>query len=131
MSENLGIKAQNYFILGAMAEMFGMPSEAVSNYFKALFALDDLLLSRIGLMPKDHAERFEMLKMNLPEIYRISDKLFSTYRRTYTKEIGKNEIILVKKRIKEVFAYAKITVSTNEEIRKRIEDITKKEKNIG
>jgi hypothetical protein len=72
-----------------------------------------------------------MLKMNLPEIYRISDKLFSTYRRTYTKEIRKNEIILVKKRIKEVFAYAKITVSTNEEIRKRIEDITKKEKNIG
>jgi len=37
-------KARNYFILGTIAEALNMPSEAATNYFKALFAADDAVL---------------------------------------------------------------------------------------
>ena len=84
MEENLRIKAKNYFILGFIAENLNMPSESASNFFKALFAADDFDLSKLGEKPKDHTERFNLLKLKSPKLYSLTDRLFSTYRRTYT-----------------------------------------------
>ena len=73
---NFAKKAENYFILAKIAEKVGMLSEAAANYFKALSAIDDFMLEKIGLKAKDHSERFLMLKKNFPELYLITDKLF-------------------------------------------------------
>lgn len=124
-------KARNYFILGIIAEKLNMPSESASNLFKALFAVDDAALSEINKKPKDHNERFTLLKSNLPELYGISDRLFSIYRRTYTQDLNEEELRLVKKRIEEAFAHAKISAPTDGEIKEKFEKLLKKGKISG
>jgi hypothetical protein len=132
MVETLKSKATNYFILGAIAESLGMFSEGATNYFKALFAIDDAaIFEAIKNKPKDHNERFTMLKSHLPILYIITDKLFSTYRRTYTKDLEKEEVKLVKKRVIEAFENAKIRIPTDEEIKKKFAELSKKGKIIG
>lgn len=129
MSKELENKARNYFILGAIAEQLGMFSEAATNYFKALFAADDTnIFSRTNIEPKDHTERFAMLKINFPKLYAITDRLFSTYRRTYTKSLDPQEVELVKKRVMEAFDYAGIKTPTDEEIKKRLAELSQKRK---
>lgn len=132
MVENLKNKAKNYFILGIIAENLNMEAEAATNFFKALFAVDDVaLLEKINDKPKDHTERFNMLKENIPELYTITDRLFSTYRRTYTQDLEKEEVKLVKKRIMEAFTNAKISIPTDEEIKTRFKEFIKKGKIFG
>ena len=118
-------KAKNYFILGRIAENLNMPSESATNFFKALFAVDDVvLLDKINDKPKDHSERFKMLKENVPELYNITDRLFSIYRRTYTQDLEKEETSLVKKRVMEAFKNAKIRVPTDEEVKAKFKELT-------
>lgn len=129
MGEEQEKKARNYFVLGAIAEQLGMLSEAATNYFKALFAIDDAnIFNKTGFEPKDHTERFAMLKANFPELYTITDRLFSTYRRTYTKTLERGEVELVKKRVTEAFIHARIKTPTTEEIKKRLVELSQKRK---
>lgn len=59
-------------------------------YFKTWFAVQDfILLNKTGQSPKDHTERFKMLKKEFPYTYEELDKEFSTYRDTYSKIIDK------------------------------------------
>ncbi len=92
-------KARDYFISGEIAQRIGNFDVASSNYFKSLAAVNDFVLSKINLAPKDHAERFAMLKENFPDFYRITSSLFLTYRRAYTKEITSSEIIILKEKL--------------------------------
>lgn len=125
-------KARNYFILGVLAESLWMPSEAATNYFKALFAADDAaLLEKANAHPKDHSERFDLLKVNVPKLYAITDRLFSIYRRTYTQDLEMGEVRLVKTRVMEAFGNAEISVPTDEEIRKKFEELVGKGKIFG
>lgn len=129
MAEELKQKARNYFLIGLLAEKMGMRAESGSNYFKALFAADDLALQeKINRPPHDHNERFELLKANFPVLYDITDRLFSTYRRTYTRELTKEELALVREKVREAFKNGSIDIPTEEEAFKRIADIAKKRK---
>ena len=120
-------KAKNYFILGVIAQKIGMNSESATNFFKSLFATDDaFLLEKTNFQPSNHTERFEMLKTAMPSLYLITDKLFSTYRRTYTSELEKEEINLVKKRIMEAFANVGISIPTDEDIKTKLKELSKK-----
>jgi len=130
--EEFNKKAINYFIIGLIAEKLDMRSEAATNFFKSLFAIDDSALFRtISKKPKDHTERFRLLEENLPELYVITDRLFSTYGRTYTQELSKEELRLVKKRIMEAFANAKISAPTDSEIEEKFKELLKKGKIFG
>ena len=129
MTDYLSVKAKNYFILGVIAETLDMPSEAATNFFKALFAVDDMAIKqKTGNKPKDHTERFNMLKTNLPELYTITDRLFSSYRRTYTQDLEKEETDLVKNRVMEAFKNAKIPIPTDEEVKNKFKESIKKGK---
>lgn len=131
-TEELEKKAKNFFVLGSIAENLNMFSEAAANYFKALFAVDDLeLFKKINIKPRDHIERFNLLKKNIPFLYSLTDRLFNTYRKTYTKTITKEELFLVKSRIMEAFQNAKIVLPTTEEIRKKFEGLSEKRKFSG
>ena len=88
-------KAKNYFILGNIAQNLKMYSEAASNFFKSLSAINDLTLEKIGLRASDHNQRFHLLKQNIPELYKITDKLFSVYRRTYTQALNSEELSIL------------------------------------
>ncbi len=109
-----------------------MLSEAATNYFKALFAIDDaVLFEKIRAEPKDHTERFDLLKRNAPNLYIITDRLFNFYRRTYTQDLQMGEIKMIKTRIIEVFKNAGIAIPTDGEIKKRFEELAKKGKIFG
>ncbi len=99
-AESLIKKAKNYFILGNIGDSLDMHSESATNYFKSLSAVDDFILNKINLKPKNHAERFSMLRQYFPEFYKITDSLFNVYRRTYTSELTKEELSRLRERIK-------------------------------
>ena len=116
--DNLILKAKDYFIIARMSEILAKYDVACSNYFKSLSAINDYILSKKSLFPKDHNERFLMLKENESLLYKITSSLFLTYRRAYTKEITKEEIKLLKEKIKEAFKYAGIEYPADSEIEK-------------
>ncbi|HII15123.1 MAG TPA: hypothetical protein HA362_02315 [Nanoarchaeota archaeon] len=129
MAEVLKEKARNYFLIALLAEKMGMRAESGSNYFKALFAVDDLALQeKLKHAPNDHNERFEMLKAHIPALYDITDRLFSTYRRTYTRELSREELEIVREKVTEAFKNGAIDIPTEEEAFKRIAELAKKRK---
>ena len=113
-------KAKDYFIIARISEIIGKFDVACSNYFKSLAAINDYVLSKKGMFPKDNSERFSMLKENENFLYKITSSLFLTYRRAYTKDIGKEEVLMLKEKVGEAFEYAKIELPTDSEIEKYI-----------
>src|SRR3989344_7618790 len=75
-------------------------TSATILYFKCLFALlDYALLNKLKKTPKDHTERFLLLKANFPEMYRVVDKYFQLYRDTYSLTIEKEKCDEVRKNV--------------------------------
>lgn len=65
-------------------------TSATILYFKTWFAIQDyILIEKTGQSPKDHTERFRLLKENFYKTYVNLDKEFTTYRDTYSKIINK------------------------------------------
>ena len=124
--EEIDKKARNFFILGKVAEKLGMISESASNYFKALSGVNDFMLKKINLTAKNHGDRFSLLKQHYPKLYEITDKLFTAYRRTYSEELEKEELIRLRKNIEEAFKHAVISTPTDKEIEERTKEISKR-----
>jgi len=117
---NLDKKAKDYFVVARISEIIGKYDVACSNYFKSLAAVNDLVLSRKGMFPKDHNERFSMLKESEALLYKITSSLFLTYRRAYTKEISREETNMLKEKVKEGFEYAGLEVPDDSEAEKHL-----------
>jgi len=65
---------------------------AVSNYFRAIANLCDFkIYTKIRILPKNHNERFELLKKNFPELHNNLLKLFKTYRNSYNQRLTKED----------------------------------------
>jgi hypothetical protein len=125
--ESLMNKARNYFMIGVIAENLGMAQEAACNFFEALFAADDAKIFEIVKdRPKDHNERFTILKARIPVLYEITDRLFAVYKRSGIKDLDMPEVRIVKNRVAEAFEHTGIPVPRDEEIRKKIEELTRK-----
>jgi len=125
--ETLAVKARNFFLLGSVAEGLGMPSEAASNYFEALYAAGDAKIFEIVRdRPKDHAERFTILKARLPALYDITDRLFAIQKRSLLKDLEMPEVRIVRNRVMEAFGHAGIPVPGEEEIKKKIEEVSRR-----
>jgi len=62
-------KAKDYFIVAVISERIGKFDVACSNYFKSLAAINDFVLSKKGLVAKDHNERFNLLKEKVKEAF--------------------------------------------------------------
>lgn len=77
---------------------------AAALYYKALVEICDLeLLRRANKIGSNHNERFLLLKMYNPELYKIADLLFNYYRDSYSKSISE----IVAKQIREGVMHAK------------------------
>ncbi len=111
MEKILEERSKNFFTIGNIAQKKGMNSESVSNYFKSMFAICDLVLYRkIKIIPKDHTERFSLLKRNSYFLYEMLDRLFSTYRETYTKTLSPARAEHIKRKLEEAFKHANVEI---------------------
>jgi hypothetical protein len=71
---------------------------AVTLYFKALVEICDLELWRKHRKTgSTHAERFRLIENTSPELYEITDTLFTYYRDTYSKAISEKTAKTVRK----------------------------------
>ena len=80
-------------------------------YFKCLFVvLDFIILQKKGKTPKDHTERFNILKEDFPELYLFLDKYYPIYRQTYSLAIDKLMCDEVKQNVERIIKEHKINV---------------------
>ena len=80
-------------------------------YFKCLFVvLDLIILQKKGKTPKDHTERFNILKENFSELYLFLDKHYYLYRQTYSLTIDKLTCGEVRKNVERIIEEYKIDV---------------------
>lgn len=83
-----------------MVYQSGDSTSATTLYFKCLFVLLDLVILRTKKMtPKDHTDRFRILKRDFPELYDMLDRIFPIYRDTYSLQIDKDKCDEVRKRV--------------------------------
>ena len=70
---------------------------AVSDFFKAVVILCDYLIYReIKAVPKNHNERFSLLKLYFGEIYSSVSALFKTYTQSYNLRLKEEDALKLK-----------------------------------
>ena len=86
---------------------------------KSLFALCDyIIFLKYEKLPKNHSERFRILKIKEELIYRKVDAVWLKYTDTYSKPSDNDSFNLINKVIVEIIE--------NEELNKKIKEIIKK-----
>lgn len=87
-------------------------NSSVTLFFKALAVLCDLyILRKEGFIPKNHTERFEILKSKYSEIYSIMNKDFPVYQQSYRLKINKEYAEVLEKDVKRIIEITEIDVS--------------------
>lgn len=70
---------------------------AVSDFFKAIVIFSDYLLYEdMKILPKNHNERFSLLKIYFKEIYQKVSALFKIYTESYNLRLCKEDAIKLK-----------------------------------
>ena len=70
---------------------------------KALFAICDLIINiKLGRLPKNHGERFKILKDEFSEVYPIVDEIFTHYIDAYSKPILRETCEIIKNGIQKI-----------------------------
>ena len=81
----------------------GRFNPAVSSYFKAIAILcDSNVYIKVGLLPKNHSERFLYLKMHFKEVYGIINPLFKDYTDSYNKRVTKENAFKLKENVNKI-----------------------------
>ena len=81
----------------------GRFNPAASSYFKAIAILSDIsIYEKVGLLPKNHAERFLYLKMHFKEAYDIVSPIFKDYTDSYNKRISKENAFKLKENVEKI-----------------------------
>ncbi len=77
---------------------------AVTLFFKTISALCDIhILIKEGRVPSSHTERFRILELKHPEIYRIIDKDFPFYQDSYKARLNREISLMLKNDAKRLF----------------------------
>lgn len=70
---------------------------AVSDFFKAIVILCDYLIYReMKVLPKNHTERFSLLRTYFKDIYKKVSRLFRTYTKSYNFRLEKEDANRIK-----------------------------------
>ncbi len=70
---------------------------AVSDFFKAIvISCDYLIYKEIKIMPKNHNERFSLLKIHFSSIYNKVSSLFETYVKSYNLRLKEKDSLILK-----------------------------------
>lgn len=66
---------------------------AVSDFFKAIAIFSDYLIYReMKIMPKNHNDRFSLLKKYFEEVYERVSELFKIYTESYNLRLGLGDV---------------------------------------
>ncbi len=85
---------------------------AVTLYFKAIAVLIDLyILKKEGFIPSNHNERFRLLELKYPLVYKILDKDFPVYQRSYRIKLTKEHSIILENDFKTIVKFTAIKIS--------------------
>lgn len=103
---------EEYFKNGARCLQNSEYNSAATELFKAFITLCDIAIYRkLRLLPDEHNDRFGILKLNFPNIYKIEVSLFDIYRKTYRLRVSNED---AKKILGGVLKLAKIVnIKTN------------------
>jgi hypothetical protein len=86
-------------------------NSAVTLLFKAIAVLTDLfILKTEGFIPKNHTERFLLLKVKYPEIYKIINKDFPVYQQSYRIKLNKDYADVLKNDLEQLIKITKINI---------------------
>jgi len=67
---------------------------SVADFFKAIAVLCDYLIYKnIKTLPKNHLDRFNLLKAYFPEIYSVVSPMFRRYTESYNQRMTKQDAI--------------------------------------
>lgn len=103
MEEELIENAKEFISSGNDNLDKGRYNAAVSDYFKAIVILCDFLIYRKRrVLPKNHTERFEILRSQFEKIYFIVSKLFKKYVESYNLRMKKEEAVLMKENVAKI-----------------------------
>ncbi|CAB50422.1 hypothetical protein [Pyrococcus abyssi] len=91
--DDLRANIDEYIEVDEMAFKRGKYNSALIMYFKALVGICDYIIKKeLNLEPKNHGERFSILRRYYPDLYRTVDKFFNFYRDAYERRITKREV---------------------------------------
>lgn len=114
MKEQLENNIRSFWISAELVYKSKEYTPATILYFKCLFGiLDYILFNKLKKTPKDHAERFQMLKANFPQLYEIIDKYYQLYRDTYSLAIDKEKCEEVRNNVSRIIKEQKIPVNNS------------------
>jgi len=86
-------------------------NSAVTLLFKAIAVIVDLhILKTEGFIPKNHTERFQILKSKYFEIYKILNKDFPVYQQSYRIKLNKEYAEVLENDVKKLVKLTKIEV---------------------
>jgi len=90
--------------IGASEELTkGRFKNATILFSKALFALCDLIIYlKLRKLPKNHTERFSMLREQFPKSYVIVDEVFGYYTDAYSKPALRETSEVIKNAIRKI-----------------------------
>lgn len=87
-------------------------NSAVTLYFKTIAVLVDLfILRQDGFIPSNHTERFRILERKYPILYRIIDKDFPIYQRSYRLRLGRQYSEVLKNDVRKVIEFSRIEIN--------------------
>jgi len=96
--------AKEYYRNVVAAENKREYNTSVTLYFKAISALCDIyIFIKEGRLPSNHSERFRILELKYPEIYKIIDKNFPFYQDSYRLKLAKEVSSMFKNDTKRLF----------------------------
>lgn len=89
----------------------GSYNSAVTLLFKAIAVMADLfILKTEGFIPKNHTERFMLLKTKHPQIYSILNKDFPVYQKSYRIKLDKEYVEVLENDLKQLIKITKINI---------------------
>lgn len=84
---------------------------AVTLYFKAIVVLIDFFIfEKEDFIPSNHNERFRILETKYKFLYKILDKDFPIYQRSYRTKLTKEHVEVLKNDFKEVIKFTDIKI---------------------
>ena len=93
------------------AKAGGSLNSAATLFFKALaVSVDVFILKREGFIPSNHTERFRLLKMKYPELYRIMDKDFPIYQDSYRLKVPEQLVEVLEQDVAHAAAVAGVEI---------------------
>ena len=111
MKEILLQNIKNYLSSGDLVYSKEDYTSATILYAKCFFSsIDYILLAKTGIIPKNHADRFALVKNYDISLYGELKIAFDIYRDTYTLQIEKRKCDEMRKYAKEIAARQKIQI---------------------